>query len=161
MDSTMTLRAPRDNSPLARSCIDGIEHKQCRRCKTFKPLALFYKGRGFCKPCHRVEGDLWRAAHPEQAREQARSGQRKRRHGTSREEYAAMVEVADGKCQICGVDPRSTDGRGDYLAVDHDHSTGLIRGILCRPCNLALGYMQDDPDRLVAAARYLEAVMTY
>lgn len=43
------------------------------------------------------------------------------------------------------------------LVGDHDHATGEPRGVLCRNCNLAIGYMADDPERLVAAARYLGA----
>lgn len=53
------------------------------------------------------------------------------------------------RCAVCGVE--------DDLVGDHDHQTGLARGILCRPCNLAIGNMKDDPRRLRSAADYLEA----
>lgn len=49
-------------------------------------------------------------------------------------------------CEICGA-------YADRL--DHDHSTGEVRGKLCHSCNAALGFMNDDPDRLLAAATYL------
>ena len=39
--------------------------------------------------------------------------------------------------------------------VDHDHKTGQVRGLLCDRCNLGIGYMQDGPDILIAAARYV------
>lgn len=52
------------------------------------------------------------------------------------------------ECAICN----STED----LVGDHDHSTGEPRGILCRNCNLAIGNMRDDPERLVAAAAYLK-----
>jgi len=42
------------------------------------------------------------------------------------------------------------------LAVDHDHATGSIRGLLCLRCNFAIGAMDDDPGRMLAAARYAE-----
>lgn len=51
-------------------------------------------------------------------------------------------------CAICG--------SVDQLVGDHDHKTGLPRGVLCRKCNLAIGNMDDAPDRLRAAATYLE-----
>jgi len=43
------------------------------------------------------------------------------------------------------------------MAIDHDHKTGIIRGILCKDCNLILGWVKDDPDRLRAMVAYLEA----
>lgn len=52
-------------------------------------------------------------------------------------------------CAICGAE--------SDLVGDHDHGTGKPRGILCRNCNLAIGNMRDDPERLRRAAEYLEA----
>lgn len=51
-------------------------------------------------------------------------------------------------CAVCG--------RKTRLVGDHDHATNEPRGILCRPCNLAIGNMEDDPERLRRAALYLE-----
>lgn len=53
-----------------------------------------------------------------------------------------------GYCEICGAT--------ENLVVDHDHETDEVRGVLCSPCNVALGYMQDSPSRLRSAASYLE-----
>lgn len=44
------------------------------------------------------------------------------------------------------------------LQVDHDHRTGEIRGLLCRPCNIALGHVYDDPTRLAGLIEYLKLV---
>lgn len=53
----------------------------------------------------------------------------------------------DRACAICQVD--------ECLVGDHDHETGNARGVLCRNCNVGLGYLGHDPERLESAARYL------
>jgi len=58
-------------------------------------------------------------------------------------------------CEICGhLDGDSRTGNG-LLHLDHDHSTGKIRGFLCSNCNRAVGLMKDDPVRLIKASAYL------
>lgn len=65
-----------------------------------------------------------------------------------------MLAAQGGKCGICLA---SESGRpGWSMAVDHDHATGRIRGVLCYQCNTALGRLDDSPERLLAAAQYLE-----
>jgi hypothetical protein len=64
-----------------------------------------------------------------------------------------MLVSQEGVCLLCGSPPRPPYS----LHVDHDHATGRIRGLLCFTCNNALGDFADDPDRLRAAARYVEA----
>jgi hypothetical protein len=54
-------------------------------------------------------------------------------------------------CQVCG-----SSGSNRRLSVDHDHTSGKVRGLLCASCNFAIGNMGDDPDKLRAAANYLE-----
>jgi len=73
----------------------------------------------------------------------------KNKYGLVPEVYAAMVERQGGRCAICR--------RTVRLHVDHDHATGAVRGLLCRRCNLTLGYVEDDPDLLLLAADYLKA----
>jgi hypothetical protein len=57
-----------------------------------------------------------------------------------------------GRCAICGTDTPGTVQR--FFAMDHDHETGEMRGLLCYRCNIGIGNLADDPDRLEAAARY-------
>jgi len=73
------------------------------------------------------------------------------KYGLTVEQYEAMVTAQDGKCAICT--DVLTPGRDTH--VDHNHTTGENRGLLCNNCNLALGHMADDANRLLAAAAYL------
>lgn len=59
-----------------------------------------------------------------------------------------MVSAQNGGCAICA-------DVLDTPVVDHDHETGAVRGILCPPCNLMIGYAKDRPHVLIAAAEYL------
>lgn len=74
--------------------------------------------------------------------------------GMTEGEYICMFIEQGCCCKICG----SGGKRGQDFALDHDHGTGRIRGILCMGCNTALGHMADDPVRLRAGAAYLEDV---
>ena len=69
------------------------------------------------------------------------------------EQYDTMLEAQDGGCSICGRPPRDDIS----LHVDHDHSTGEIRGILCFRCNNALADFQEDTGLLRNAIGYLAA----
>lgn len=55
------------------------------------------------------------------------------RYGITSEEYDHMLDMQDGRCAICRRSPRSK-----HLAVDHDHTTGHVRGLLCDRCNRIL-----------------------
>ena len=54
-------------------------------------------------------------------------------------------------CAVCG----KPDSTGKELARDHCHATGKVRGLLCMRCNLAIGLLDDDTDRMEAAIKYL------
>lgn len=67
----------------------------------------------------------------------------------SRYKYGTDNVPQHGICPICKVDSK--------LVIDHDHKTGAIRGMICRKCNLGLGYFKDSPDALKRAADYLNS----
>lgn len=72
-------------------------------------------------------------------------------------DYSAIVAVQDNKCALCGLEETDTrGGRVKALAVDHDHATGKIRGLLCVACNTGLGKFKDNRDTLLAAVKYLD-----
>ena len=72
--------------------------------------------------------------------------------------YMEMLENQQWKCKICGKDLqiRNTSNYHDSAVVDHCHKTNKVRGILCRTCNLGLGYLKDDPDLALKMAQYLK-----
>lgn len=79
-----------------------------------------------------------------------------RRFGLTPEQYLEMLEKQGGVCAICGKAETVTGKNGApiHLAVDHDHETGNVRGLLCRMCNIGLGYLEGDIDFVEAAMRY-------
>ena len=58
------------------------------------------------------------------------------RYGLSTADYDALLIQQDGVCRIC----KRSCSTGKRLAVDHDHGTGAVRGLLCRRCNIGLGH---------------------
>ena len=71
----------------------------------------------------------------------------KRKYGITIEEFDALLAAQGGGCAICG--------NPDADNVDHDHVTGKVRGILCFTCNVAIGLVSEDEERLVGALHYL------
>lgn len=118
-----------------------MELLTCTRCKADKPAtAEFF-------PLHNKKKnglDSW-----------CRSCRATYRNGINRGRFRDVISDADllqlkqdvTECVICGAK--------DNLVVDHDHNTGLIRGILCNHCNRGLGHFRDDPMLLEFARIYL------
>lgn len=120
--------------------------------------------RNRCNPCHAAEKRAKWAADPETARAKDRERHRRWRAANPKKVRAQTVrakyglELVDienlltkqgGVCAICS--------RARPDCVDHSHVTGRVRGVLCRPCNVALGQFDDDQHVLAAAAEYIEA----
>jgi hypothetical protein len=81
------------------------------------------------------------------AKARAKHGSHRYRYGLTKAQVASIFEESDGLCALCYT-------RHAY-GIDHDHSTGRIRGALCKPCNSALGILGDDVESLHAAIAYL------
>ena len=93
--------------------------------------------------------DAWKAANPEKSR--AKDIRRKaRKYGLTVEEYDAIVNV--DRCESCGT--TNPNHRSGGFVLDHCHTTGRVRGALCNPCNLSLGHMNDDPERIEGLLNY-------
>lgn len=115
--------------------------KLCGTCSTEKPKSAFNadstKPDGLQALCRQCKSDRHRAV----------------RYGLPKDEYRRMHDDQGGRCWICRKLPRARFA----LSVDHCHTTGRVRGLLCGPCNRALGIFDDDVGRLQTAIDYLEA----
>lgn len=150
--------------------------KVCSRCRESKPLDEFYKhpkgshGRqSICKVCQNKASTEWaqnnaertREIHhqylerlgPEGRAERNRRANYKAAYGITIEEYDRLLTEQGDACAIC----REPCPSGRRLAVDHDHETGAVRGLLCGPCNIAIGLMRDSLELLDAAMGYLRS----
>lgn len=74
----------------------------------------------------------------------------KKAYNLTIEQYDILLEAQNGRCAIC----RSLPEKDRRLAVDHNHETGRVRGLLCSKCNRGLGLFQDDARLLEEARRY-------
>lgn len=73
-------------------------------------------------------------------------------YGITETDYNRMFEEQEGKCKICG---RHQSDMETSLAIYHDHNTGIVRGLLCNKCNVAIGLLNDNIGSLQAAIQYL------
>jgi hypothetical protein len=76
-----------------------------------------------------------------------------RTYGLAPGEYDRMLADQDGRCAICGKQPRTK-----RLSVDHDHRTGKVRALLCQPCNRGLRSFEFDYVPAQQAAIYIQAI---
>lgn len=136
-----------------------MQAKRCSKCGEEKPLEEFYgadvakagrHGRqAYCKACDRARPRS-RKRNPDTIY----FSHIKRAYGLSRDDYLSMVEAQHGCCASCG-DAPPVDPKRRFFHVDHCHTTGVVRGLLCLPCNVALGKLRDDPARILALLRYI------
>lgn len=137
------------NRALSDTKIYTAEPKRCDKCKQYLPRTAFSrnasKADGLSRVC--TACDVARLA--------ANRHHLKTFYGLTAEQYATMREQQGERCVIC--DRQFTEKGGTRPCVDHCHSSGKVRAILCNGCNAMLGHAQDSPARLRAAAEYLES----
>ena len=157
-------------------CLECSYLKICRKCQTRKHVSQFptsdrsKDGYGYrCKECINeqrrikyndnedfrdkilIQQNIYRNT------KNSRSGRRERllkqKYNLSLDDYQNLLIKQNFKCKICQC---SEGERGrSYFAVDHDHKTGNVRGLLCDLCNGGLGMFRDDPEILKTAINYL------
>ena len=138
--------------------------KTCTSCKEEKPTTEFRNRGGKekhllksrCNICLYKQHKEWVENNPETAREyraKDRWSLKKRcdRHNITVEEFWALYEEQDGTCPVC-----DKAIEAENSAIDHNHETGLVRGILCKNCNRGLGLLGDSPATMARAEQYLK-----
>ena len=142
----------------------GDAVKTCRHCQVSKPTTDFRMDKkagdgrhrnpvlsSKCRPCEAAKAREVRRQHPERHRAVLYRSNLKANWGMTTEMFEERQVKQGGGCAICG--GQSPKGR---LAVDHDHRSGQIRGLLCVRCNTGLGSFMDNPHLLQQAIHYLE-----
>lgn len=127
--------------PYCKLCNGHKKRESNARVRNKDPEAYIEKWRGYRK--------TYQERHPERHRHQTRCQSLKRDFGISMDQYVELSESQGGVCAICGTEPVKK-----ALAVDHNHITGEIRGLLCGSCNMALGQLEVE-DRLHRAVDYI------
>ncbi len=161
------------------ACLADRGLRVCRVCGELKVLLLeFYQKRAECKLCSTTPGTdrepplksllTCRICRTKKSRDEMASrntckpceiaGPRRKRdafyrqtYGVSLDEVEKMETAQGGRCAICKKEPT-----GRRLGVDHNHQTGAVRALLCRACNVGIGYFADSPTLLREAAAYIE-----
>ena len=140
--------------------------KTCTVCKEEKPLTDFYNMKSGkygkmarCKPCDGLARQKWSDNNPKRSAYSSRNRQLQYKYGITVEIYEQMLKDQGGCCAICKTTENAVTGRGkDWnFSVDHCHTTGKVRGLLCNSCNRGLGFLQDNADIVATAAAYLRS----
>lgn len=97
----------------------------------------------------------WQEANPDKVPAKNRRHHLKHKFNMTLEQYDALLAQQGGTCAICLGRPG-----GKRLAIDHNHETDVIRGLLCANCNQGLGHFMDNPTFLNRAKQYLEFAYT-
>lgn len=118
--------------------------KTCTDCGIVKDEQEFRVNHSFCKSCYRNRYNT-----PERQRQ----FRLKHKYNLTVEEYDQLLADQDGKCAICYT--TNPGGSGSRFAVDHNHQTGAVRGLLCSNCNRGIGLLQDDAVVLSNALNYI------
>ena len=139
-----------------------MDAKTCPLCDTEKAVTEFYVDRSgrrkdgyhpWCRPCTLAYNREYIKRNPEGNRLRAQRSRVRAKYGITWNQRDRLLALQEDRCAICSDELTNSKTRH----IDHCHKSGTVRGILCASCNLGLGNFKDDPDRLMAAAAYLQA----
>lgn len=151
--------------------------KQCAKCKEIKALEQFGKDtntksgiRSRCKPCRVVDSKEWQILHPGNVAKsyakcrknnpvKVKNGVLEREYGISIDIFNAMLISQNNVCAICKLPEtiiHNYTKQVRSLAVDHCHTTGKVRGLLCTGCNAALGFIKENPQTATFMTKYIK-----
>jgi hypothetical protein len=133
------------------------EGKTCSKCGRELPATAGYfnknrKGlRGECKACQAEYRCAYRLAN----RGKEREDKLRANYGLTPGDYDRLLALQGGRCASCGKTPGEVGAA--FLAVDHCHRTGRVRGLLCKRCNIDQGRVEKDARRMLVVGAYTAA----
>jgi len=141
-----------------------VKKKKCSKCGRLLSLKEFHRkmshqdGRqSYCKECSSKICILHRKNMTEEQKERKREWgfhhRHLRKYGLTSSAFSTLLRGQKNRCAIC----RHKFTMDKKPAVDHDHKTGKVRGLLCTNCNRVLGNAKDDVNVLFTAIQYLES----
>ena len=149
-----------DAEPLRRERTTTSDAMRCSRCGETKPIGDFHKDSRapqgvikWCQVCFTDYNTNYARTHRSSdvtAADRSRDARYRKMYDMTADEYATLLDYQEGVCAICGTPPKRI-----RLAVDHDHKTGEVRGLLCGQCNRRLSE-QIGVEWLSAAYDYLD-----
>jgi hypothetical protein len=135
--------------------VEGM--KYCKSCDTTKSIDEFYLRNktsmvrhSTCKECDRKR--VKENHDPIKYREQ----HLKRTYGITQKDYELMLAEQNNQCAICNTTEPGGRHNTDYFVVDHCHTTGKNRKLLCHNCNTAMGLLGDNVSVIESMIKYLE-----
>lgn len=137
-----------------------LERKKCVICKETKMVSLFFKDKRRhlgvareCKDCKKEETRRSRIENPERWKAKRHRALLAEKFGITSQTYNQMFQEQDGRCWICQKHQSELKKR---LFVDHDHTSGMIRCLLCQKCNFAIGLLDESEFTFKRALAYLK-----
>ena len=129
--------------------------KYCKKCGDEKEIV---NGKIKCRHCRWLYEQDYRENNKEKLAVRKRVRYEPKYYGFTIDEYNTLLQLQNEVCAICCKKETRVNKNGVFykLAVDHDHKTGKIRGLLCSECNKGLGFFRDDIQNLIGALKYLE-----
>jgi hypothetical protein len=133
--------------------------KKCYKCGVEKPPSEFYKNKANkdglqkrCKPCDvKITKETYQKD-PKIAAKKRFVFKLKREYNLTLIQYESLKQNQNNSCAICKTELQA----GMQAHIDHCHSTNIVRGILCRWCNIGLGHFKDSIENLKSAQKYLK-----
>jgi hypothetical protein len=128
---------------------DGL-HSICAVCHT-----ISYQARIERDPQARVRmretSKQWKELNREHCKKSQTNSTLRAKYGITLQDYDDMLALQNNGCKVCMLPPTT-----QRLHVDHCHTTGKVRGLLCQACNVSIGKMRESPELLRALATYIE-----
>jgi len=132
--------------------------KTCNVCKEMKSISQFSTDQakmdklcGMCQACNQKRCNKWYSEN----KLRQKNNRLKQSYGVTLEEYNRILGAQAGVCAICKLPPSGAYKSAMSLNIDHCHTTGKIRGLLCNKCNSGIGFFQESVELTAKATEYL------